>query len=141
MVGGLSPLARSLIRQATFDRLRDMQKDRTPRLGSYLKSLRDASRLSLRDAEGQSGISNAFLSQLESGKVKQPSPAMLYKLARLYRVPYATLMERAGHPVPKGNAGVSRSGSSLGQISRQEEQALLAYLAFLRTQARPGRQG
>jgi transcriptional regulator with XRE-family HTH domain len=114
--------------------------DRTRQLGTYLKSLRNASKLSLRDVEGQSGVSNAFLSQIESGKVKKPSPAMLNKLAQLYRVPYATLMERAGHPVPKASAGPAPMGTSLGPINRQEEHALLAYLAFLRSQGeRPGR--
>lgn len=129
-----------LIYQALFDRLRGMQNDQTREFGIYLKSLRAAAKLSLRDAEGQSGVSNAFLSQIESGKVKKPSPAMLNRLAQLYRVPYATLMERAGHPVPKASGGAAPPGSSLGPISRQEERALLAYLSFLRSQeGRPGR--
>ena len=64
-----------------------------PKLGKYLKNLRDASRLSLRAVEKETGISNAMLSQLESGRVKQPSPIFLYKLAELYGIPYEVLME------------------------------------------------
>jgi transcriptional regulator with XRE-family HTH domain len=117
-----------------------MQKDQKPRLGGYLKSLRDTKHLSLRDAEERCGISNAFLSQLESGKVKRPSPIVLSKLAELYGVPYTILMERAGHPVPDDVVTTSRSGSPrftrFGQITENEEQALLAYLAFLRSQGK-----
>lgn len=131
-----------LIYQAVFDTVIAMLRDEKPRLGSYLKSLRDAKGLSLRDVGEKAGISNAFLSQVESGKVKQPSPVMLYKLAELYAVPYAVLMERAGHPVPEAVTPASRSGSPvfqrLGRITEEEEQALLAYLAFLRSQAKRG---
>src|SRR5947207_2690385 len=109
-------------------------------LGRYLKRLREASGLSLREAEGEIGISNAFLSQLESGKVKQPSPVMLYKLAKLYGVPYETLMELAAYPVPGGHAPAPRSVSAVfqrfGQITEDEEHALLDYLAFLRSRAK-----
>ncbi|MBI4583222.1 MAG: helix-turn-helix transcriptional regulator [Planctomycetes bacterium] len=111
-------------------------------LGIYLKSLRDSRNLSLRNVEEKIGISNAFLSQLESGKVKQPSPMVLYKLAELYSVPYEALMERVGYPVPKGSmpGGRSKPGvfHRLGEVTEEEEQALLDYLSFLRSQARRG---
>jgi len=118
-----------------------MAKDEKTTLGNYLRSLRDAKGLSLRDVEEESGVSNAFLSQLESGKVKQPSPVVLYKLAALYSVPYGLLMERAGHPMPE-SAAAPRSGPSpsvlhrLGRVTEEEEEALLAYLSFLRSQAK-----
>ena len=117
-----------------------MRQDEEPTLASYPKSLRDARGLSLRGAEQVSGISNAFLSQLESGKVKQPSPVVLYKLAELYSVPYETLMRRAGHPVPEGAMRAGQSGPvvvhRLGKVTKEEEQALLDYLGFLRSRAR-----
>jgi transcriptional regulator with XRE-family HTH domain len=117
-----------------------MRQDQEPTLASYLKSLRHARGLSLRGAEEKSGISNAFLSQLESGKVKQPSPVILYKLAELYSVPYEALMERAGHPVPEGTVRAGLSAPAvvhrLGRVTKEEEQALLDYLAFLRSRAR-----
>src|SRR5574341_2678341 len=115
-----------------------MPRDERPRLGSYLKSLRESKGLSQRDVEEKSGISNAFLSQLESGKVKQPSPIVLYKLAELYAVPYAVLMERAGYPVPEPTTSPPRSAAPvfqrLGGVIEDEAQALLAYLGFLRSQ-------
>jgi len=117
-----------------------MGKDEKATLGTYVKSLRDAKALSLRDVEEKSGISNAFVSQIESGKVKHPSPIMLYKLAATYGVPYEALMERAGYPVPESNLPAGRFASvvfhRLGKITEDEEQSLLDYLSFLRSRAR-----
>ena len=66
-------------------------------LGSGLRSAREARNLSLRQVEEATGISNAYLSQLENDKVKKPSPHFLHKLAALYDVPYDLLMEYAGY--------------------------------------------
>lgn len=120
----------------------EKQKSYSPSLGlgMYLRSLRDARGLTLRDAEEKSGISNAFLSQVESGKVKHPSPIILYKLANLYEVPYEILMDRAGYPVPQKAKEIENNASAvfhrLGQISVDEEQALLDYLSFLRNRTK-----
>jgi transcriptional regulator with XRE-family HTH domain len=43
-------------------------------------------------------VSNAYLSQLEHGKIKRPSPNVLHSLAEVYAVPYEALMEKAGYP-------------------------------------------
>jgi transcriptional regulator with XRE-family HTH domain len=112
-------------------------------LGIYLRSLRETRGLTLRQVEAACGISNAFLSQLESGKVKQPSPSVLYKLAELYGVSYEALMEKAGYPVPESHTRSLRTAPAvfrrLGPITEEEEQALLDYLSFLR--ARDRREG
>lgn len=117
-----------------------MRKDDSKTLGTYLRSLREAKALTLRDVEEKSGISNAFVSQIESGKVKHPSPIMLHKLAEIYAVPYEGLLERVGYPVPENSASAGRSASNifrrLGSISEDEEQLLLDYLSFLRSRAR-----
>jgi transcriptional regulator with XRE-family HTH domain len=110
-------------------------------LGEYLRNLRTARKLSLRDVEEASGVSNAYLSQLEQGKIAKPSPHFLHKLAGCYLVPYETLMEKAGYITkddadPKKVSG-QRKGqlapSSLGPLSRSEEEELLRYLAYLRS--------
>lgn len=129
--------------QASLDKLSDMKESEKSSLGTYLRSLRDAKGLSLRVVEEKTGVSNAFLSQLESGKVKQPSPIILYKLAQLFEVPYETLMERAGYPVPKPAPNNPTASTEvfgrLGSITEEEEQALLDYLAFIRNRTK--RQG
>ncbi|HZT31633.1 MAG TPA: helix-turn-helix transcriptional regulator [Bryobacteraceae bacterium] len=121
--------------------LSSMGSDDNP-LGAYLKQVRDAQGLSLRDVQGKTEISNAFLSQIESGKVKNPSPVMLHKLATLYRVPYEDLMERAGYPVPEARLPPQRTGNlfhRFGKITQEEEEQLLDYLGFLRSRARRGK--
>jgi transcriptional regulator with XRE-family HTH domain len=113
-------------------------------LGSYLKEVRKKSDLALRDVEDATDISNAYLSQLENGRVTKPSPHILHSLATLYRVPYETLMERAGYVTVKKTSAqasaVHQSGqlpaSSFEGITDEEEVHLLGYLNFIRSQAK-----
>ncbi len=107
-----------------------------PNYGEYLKSLRLKQGLTLREVEAQTGVSNAYLSQLETGKVKQPSPSNLYKLAELYNVTYEELMERVGYPVPKATqeprSEKFMAHNRLGKLSSDEEEELIDYLKFIR---------
>ena len=67
------------------------------RRSAYLRNLRLARRLTLRDIEEASGVSNPYLSQLETDKIAEACPDVLHKLAPVYGVPYETLMEKAGY--------------------------------------------
>lgn len=104
----------------------------------YLKALREAKGLSLREVERLTEVSNAYLSQLESGKIKQPSPNTLYKLADCYGIGYDTLMEKVGYPtlrIEEGRAEYQKSSqlaARIGNISSEEEMELLEYLKFIR---------
>ncbi|TAL67972.1 MAG: XRE family transcriptional regulator [Bacteroidetes bacterium] len=106
--------------------------------GEYLKALRQSKGLTLREVEKETNVSNAYLSQLESNKIKQPSPTTLYKLAGLYGIKYEKLMEKVGYPVPKYNNNLKIKeevyglSKSLGDISYDEEIELLDYLKFIR---------
>jgi transcriptional regulator with XRE-family HTH domain len=126
-----------LTHQACLDILSNMITNSKNNLGSYLRSLRDARGLTLRGVEDITGISNAFLSQIESGKVKQPSPVNLYKLAQLYEVSYEHLMIYAGYPMPEKTSLNAPSESNvlsrIGPLTEEEEHALLDYLAYLRS--------
>jgi transcriptional regulator with XRE-family HTH domain len=66
-------------------------------LAQQLRQLRALRDKSLREVEKETGISNAYLSQLERGKSENPSPHKLHKLADYYDVPYNTLMRAAGY--------------------------------------------
>lgn len=113
-----------------------------PGLGNYLKEARLAKGLSLRAVEDETGISNAYLSQLESGKVKQPSPVTLHDLSVLYGVSYANLMVLAGYPVPsrkKIDPETDRILARFGSVSNEEADALSEYLSFLRKRRFGGR--
>jgi transcriptional regulator with XRE-family HTH domain len=113
----------------------------TDSLGIYLAAARNRKGLSLRAVEAATGISNAYLSQLETGKIREPSPSNLHKLGELYGESYAVLLELAGYPVPGGEARrppKSDIAARLGPTTQEEQEALADYLAFLRTKRSRG---
>lgn len=65
-------------------------------LGITLKKTRESNSLTLREVEEVSGISNAYLSQLENDKIKKPSANILYKLSNVYNIDLNTLLSAAG---------------------------------------------
>lgn len=67
------------------------------RFGAYLKKLRKDNGLTIRELEKQSGVSNAYLSQLENGKRGIPTPDILMKIHEPLGVGYDELMEKAGY--------------------------------------------
>jgi len=115
-------------------------------LGQYLANVRTSKRMSLREVEEATGgdVSNAYLSQLEHDRISKPSPNILYSLAEVYAVSYETLMEKAGYlmTTPSRKTKPGRHGRvptfAKEDLTREEEEALLEYLAFLRS--RKGRQ-
>ena len=108
-------------------------------LGGLLADLRAAKRLSLRQVEEATdrAVSNAYLSQLEMGRIRRPSPNVFQQLAAVYAVPYETLMEKAGYLPPSEGAGAVRrtrlSAFAIDDLTAEEEEALLKYLAFIRS--------
>lgn len=107
-------------------------------LGSLLRESRERLELTLREVEAKTGISNAYLSQLEGAKIKQPSPQVLHKLCSLYECSYAAAMEMAGYPLPSADKtpANSRFVARLGKTTPKEEAELLEYLRFLRSRKR-----
>lgn len=103
--------------------------------GEYFKALREAKGLTLREVEKATDVSNAYISQLESGKIRQPSPISLHKLAQFYGVNYEVLMEKVGYPVPKAPEPLQDQpalAAKFGRITSSEEVELLEYLKFMR---------
>lgn len=54
---------------------------RPTRLGDLLGLARELKGMTLRDLEASSGVSNALISQIETGKVKEPSFSTVVALA------------------------------------------------------------
>ena len=111
---------------------------RPSELGALLADLRTAKGFSLREVEEatEKAVSNAYLSQLENGKIKKPSPNVLHSLAEVYVVPYEALMEKAGYLLPSENEGGRRTrlaAFAIDDLTAEEEEELLKYLAFLRS--------
>lgn len=65
--------------------------------GEYLKTLRESRKLSIRQTCTYAGISHSYLSQLENGRRGIPKPAILQKLAPVYKVSYEDMMVKAGY--------------------------------------------
>ncbi|MBC7866253.1 MAG: helix-turn-helix domain-containing protein [Gloeobacteraceae cyanobacterium ES-bin-316] len=66
-----------------------------------LKELRERAGFTLREVETATSISNAYLSQLENGKIKSPSAQVLFVLAKLYCVDIETLLIESGLVKPQ----------------------------------------
>lgn len=109
-------------------------------LSEALKALRSAKGLSLRQVEKKTGISNAYLSQLENGKIEQPSPHVLHSLAEVYDTPYEGLMKLAGYLQKRKGERVRENVmedvafSAIKDLTEEERDAVLEYISFLRTQ-------
>jgi len=110
-------------------------------LGSYLKQVRKDKNLTLRAVEEKTEVSNAYLSQLETGKINNPSPVVLHKLADCYKIPYERLMELAGYPVPetatmekeKLQSPAFRSSSGFDDLTKEEKERVMEFIQFLRS--------
>jgi transcriptional regulator with XRE-family HTH domain len=104
-------------------------------LGEFLRTIRVSIPLSLREAEEASGVSNAYLSQLEQGKISKPSPHFLHKLAAAYGVSYDALMERAGYITKSATPRLTGRLPTFAKekLTADEEQELLNFLGYIRS--------
>src|SRR5215204_818209 len=73
------------------------QEEAERRLGSYLRELRRALGLTQRQVREATGdlVGESYLSQLETGRIVDPSPSVLFELSKIYEVEYWDLMGRA----------------------------------------------
>ncbi len=119
------------------------QESGTPasQLGAFIKKARQDLGMTLREVEEatEKQISNGYLSQLEQGKIAKPSPKVLHTLSVVLKTSYEELMERSGYILPKaktrgGTASTKPLGRSIGNLSAGEEEELLKYLSYLRSQ-------
>ena len=107
----------------------------TEKLGETLRQTRKEKNLTLRAVQERTSLSNAYLSQIETGKIERPSPNVLFKLAKLYGVPYERLLSLAGHPLPVNNSPVisSRLQENLEELSDEEKERVFEYIRFLKS--------
>lgn len=101
----------------------------------YLRELRKARGLGLREAAARAGLNHGYLSQLERGRIAQPAPRMLRKLADIYSEPFDLLMREIGYldgesPVSLNQARALRI---IGEPTEAELEALRTVLAAIRT--------
>lgn len=109
-------------------------------LPKVLREIRNLRGHSLRAVEDATGISNAYLSQLERGDALKPSPDKLQALATFYDVPYTDLMRAAGYlqRVEKKAGAVKEDTSAVhaalmsSNLTPEEEEAVVKFIQFLR---------
>ena len=81
-----------------------------PAITTLLRRLRGSR--TLREIEADTGISNAYLSNIESG-AKRPGTKILAKLSTHYRVPLNDLLEAAGWPLDDNATALAGSVADL----------------------------
>jgi transcriptional regulator with XRE-family HTH domain len=116
-----------------------------PSIGAVLRQAREVRQLSAGDAARAAGISPAYLNRLENDAVKKPSPHVLHQLSGALTVPYNELLRLSGYPLPDGPDGPDGtatrtiSGALFADLTDDERDELLEYLAWYR--ARRSRRG
>ena len=105
-------------------------------LSKELSRLRKLRGKTLRALEEETGISNAYLSQLENGLVKRPRPHVLHKIADFYGVPYEDLMTAAGYlartdkkrPVDPELTEIQLMSAGLSDLQKMELKRFIRFL-------------
>lgn len=109
-------------------------------LGLTLKNARKNISLTLRQVEDFTGISNAYLSQLENDKIKNPSVNILSKLSSLYKVSLKTLLSD-GNFIDKKEVKEEEINMDFAQkiafraenLTEDERKDILRYLEFIKS--------
>lgn len=115
----------------------------TGSFGTVVRQAREVRDLSAVDAARAAGISPAYLSKLENDAVRKPSPHVLAQLSEALGLPYGELMRLCGYRVP-GEPSIGAGGDAIGtalfaDLTHDERDELLEYLAWYRARRRPGR--
>ena len=107
-------------------------------IAEELHRLRTLKGVSLREVERETGVSNAYLSQLETGKTEKPSPHILHKLAEYYGTEYNNLLKIAGYlEEKKGSARkVSDIQAALmsANLKDEQEEMIVKFIEYLSSQ-------
>lgn len=109
-------------------------------LGDYVRRARQASGLTLRKVEelSEGRIGNAYLSQIEGGRIKEPSTKTLSELATIYGLPYAEVLTMAGLPTSADMSSPARIAGvpdrAMSDLSKDEVDQVMRFVAFLKSQ-------
>lgn len=101
------------------------------KLQTLLAEARRTKGVSLRQVERATGVSNAYLSQMETGQIAEPSPRKLKALAEYYDLSYDALMNSCGYSASTYNgnaASSSKTQTFMGEELTAEESSALADL-------------
>lgn len=108
-------------------------------LGEFIKEKRNLKNWSQRDLAAKSGVSNAEISRIESGKRKEPSSSVLKDIAVALDVPVEDLLQQAG-VISDSSTSTTQSSFessayvSVEDLSADEIEDVMKYIAFLKSQ-------
>ncbi len=106
-------------------------------LGDKIRELREGIGLTQGHLAGSAGVSQGYLSQLENGDVRNPSAAVLLRLAQVMHVDPEDLFEAAGYPTTRALRQTYREYEAnvdpdllryLARLSRDRQRRLLFLL-------------
>jgi transcriptional regulator with XRE-family HTH domain len=107
------------------------------KLGDRIRQLREESSLTQGQLASSSAVSQGYLSQLENGEVKNPSAAVLLRVAQAMHVDPDELFEAAGYPTVRTLRRMYQDFEStidesllsyLAGLSREKQRRLLSLL-------------
>jgi len=117
------------------------------KLGDKIRELRESIGHTQGQLAGSASVSQGYLSQLENGDVKNPSAAVLLRVAQAMRVDPDELFEAAGYPTVRTLRQLYEDYESsvdpdllryLGRLPRDRQRRLLLLLESMETVVVPG---
>ncbi len=116
-------------------------------LGDYMREKRKEKDWSQRDLANASGVSNAEISRLEAGKRKEPSIAVLEKIAKALNTPISEVLEHADLleagkafvekyadvPVSSIIASTTKSPSLTDDLTDEEIEEVKRYIDYIKS--------
>jgi transcriptional regulator with XRE-family HTH domain len=98
-------------------------KDLPQDIGGFIRDLRQAAKISLRQLADRAGVSNPYLSQIERG-LRKPSAEVLQQLASALRVSTPAMYLRAGLLDGEGQQGVLAAIAVDPELTLAQKQSL-----------------
>jgi transcriptional regulator with XRE-family HTH domain len=98
-------------------------KDLPQDIGEFIRDLRQAAKISLRQLAERAGVSNPYLSQIERG-LRKPSAEVLQQLASALRVSTPAMYLRAGLLDSEGQQGVLAAIAADPELTMAQKQSL-----------------
>lgn len=105
-------------------------------IGEFIRELRSAAQISLRELAERAGVSNPYLSQIERG-LRKPSAEVLQQIGHALRVSTPVMYLRAGLLDPKEGQDVLTAIAADPDLTIAQKQSLTQiYETFRRENAR-----
>src|ERR1044071_1918414 len=98
-------------------------KDLPQDVGGFIRDLRQAAKISLRQLADRAGVSNPYLSQIERG-LRKPSAEVLQQIASALRVSTPAMYLRAGLLDGEGQQGVLAAIAVDPELTIAQKQSL-----------------